>query len=330
MPECRVNRTGVVVIGRNEGARLQLCLEALVTKAQHVVYVDSGSTDLSVTMARSMGVTVVELDMQVPFTAARARNEGFHILAALASELDFVQFVDGDCEMQLGWMETGIHFLKLNPDVAIVSGRRRERYPEQSIYNRFCDFDWQLPIGETNFCGGDAMMRVDAFAQVGGFRESLIAGEEPELCVRIRQAGWKVWRLDAPMTLHDAAILRFSQWWKRTMRGGYAYTEGAFLHGGAPTRHFVRQARRIFFWGIILPAIILGGTILNPIFLASILVYPMQMFRLFLSDKAGLPIRDRCVKAVLFTLARFPEAVGQIRFLANYCFRRTGKLIEYK
>lgn len=325
-----MNRIGVVVIGRNEGGRLQRCLESLVTKAQKVVYVDSGSTDHSVAMARSMGVTVVELDMQVPFTAARARNEGFRALASMASGLEFVQFVDGDCEMQPGWMETGAQFLGSHPEVAIVSGRRRERHPEQSIYNRFCDFDWQLPIGETSFCGGDAMMRVDAFTQIGGFREGLIAGEEPELCVRIRQAGWKVWRLDAPMTLHDAAILRFSQWWKRTMRGGYAYTEGAFLHGRAPTRHFVRQARRIFFWGLVLPAIILGGAILNPLFLAAIFVYPLQMLRLFLSDKVSTSIRDRWVKAVLFTLARFPEAIGQLRFVANYCSRRTGKLIEYK
>ena len=71
---------GVVVIGRNEGQRLARCLQSQAERTDSVVYVDSGSTDGSVALAQSLGVQVLALDPRTPFTAARARNEGFAAL----------------------------------------------------------------------------------------------------------------------------------------------------------------------------------------------------------------------------------------------------------
>ena len=85
-----------------------------------------------------------------------------------------------------------------------------------------CIRDRDTPIGPARACGGDALMLYAAVQAVGGYRDSLIAGEEPELCLRLRQAGGEVWRIDAEMTLHDAALLRFGQWWRRTRRAGHA------------------------------------------------------------------------------------------------------------
>ncbi len=232
---------GAVVIGRNEGDRLRICLESILHLAVQTVYVDSGSTDSSVKMARDIGVEVVQLDMSIPFTAARARNEGFNRLLELEPGISYVQFVDGDCEMQHSWSEAALCFLQQHEYVAVVCGRRRERFPERSIYNLLCDIEWNTPIGEAKACGGDAMMRVQAFSGVQGFRNNLIAGEEPELCVRLRQAGWKIWRLVEEMTLHDAAMNRFSQWWKRSVRAGYAFAEGAAIHGAPPVGHWVEE-----------------------------------------------------------------------------------------
>ena len=74
---------GVVVIGRNEGQRLERCLRSLAQGADKVMYVDSGSTDGSLQLAANLGVEVLALDMSTPFTAARARNEGFAALHQL-------------------------------------------------------------------------------------------------------------------------------------------------------------------------------------------------------------------------------------------------------
>ena len=163
----------------------------------------------------------MNIDLSKPFTAARARNEGFARLREIDPNIHFVQFVDGDCEITVeGWIGKAKAELEAHSKTAVVCGRRRERFPLATIYNRLCDMEWNTPIGQAKACGGDAMIRVPAFVEVGGYDPTVIAGEEPEMCVRLRAAGWTVQRIDAEMTLHDAAMTRFSQWWKRSVRSG--------------------------------------------------------------------------------------------------------------
>ena len=316
-----------VVIGRNEGERLRRCLESLQGQVGRIVYVDSGSTDGSVEMARARGVEVVALDMGQPFTAARARNAGLERLRQ-GEEPDFVQFVDGDCEVRADWIGTAHSFLRDHPQVAVVCGRRRERFPEASIYNAQCDREWATPIGEARSCGGDALMRRTALDQVGGYDPRLIAGEEPEMCVRLRAKGWKIWRLDAEMTLHDAAMTRFGQFWKRARRAGHAYAEGAYLHGAPPERHCVAQHRRALIWGLALPLTILAAALLFGFWaLLAALIYPAQIVRL--ARRHGYS-KAAWQEATLLTLGKFAEARGAVEFHLNRRAGKRARLIEYK
>lgn len=325
-----------VVIGRNEGARLVECLASLardpeaVAAVMRVVYVDSGSTDGSVAAARAAGAEVVALDLGQPFTAARARNAG---LAALREGgpgcvPDLVQFVDGDCAVQPGWIAAARDFLLAHPRAGVVCGRRRERFPGASVYNRLCDAEWNTPVGRAKACGGDAMMRMNALQEVGGFDPRLIAGEEPELCLRLRAKGWEVWRIDAEMVLHDAAMTRFGQFWKRARRAGHAFAEGAALHGAPPERHGVAETRRALAWGAGLPlAILLGLALAGPAALGLALAYPAQVLRLGLRGGGDRAAWER---AALLTIGKFAEAQG----VAGYHWRRRRggrmRLIEYK
>lgn len=309
-----------IAIGRNEGQRLIDCLESLQGQVGRIVYVDSGSTDGSQDAAKARGAEVVTLDMSVPFTAARARNAG---LSVLDDDTPFIQFLDGDCCLQAGWLETARAHLKATPKAGVACGRRRERFPEATVYNALTDMEWDTPIGLARSCGGDALMRRAALQEVGGYNPRLIAGEEPEMCVRLRAAGWEVWRLDAEMTLHDAAMTRFGQWWQRTKRAGHAYAEGAALHGAPPERHNVAPLRRVVLWGLALPLLILLGALVTPWALALVLAYPAQICRLRMKGE-GWP------RAVFFTIGKFAEAQGVVLYHWRHWTGARSKLIEYK
>ncbi|MFO0954448.1 MAG: glycosyltransferase [Isosphaeraceae bacterium] len=339
---------GVVAIGRNEGERFKRCLEALRAQAAGaaVVYVDSGSTDGSVEHARACGVEVVALDMSRPFTAARARNAGFARLAESDPDLEFVQFLDGDCEVAEGWLSRAAETLRARPKAALVFGRRREREPERSVYNRLADMEWNIPIGhgegeEAVACGGDALVRAEAFRKVGGYDPSVPAGEEPELCRRLRADGWSVLRLDADMTWHDSAMLRFGQWAKRQFRTGYGGLDYStrFGHlGDDPFRSQIRSAR---FWGVALPlAVVVGAAaaalILGPIaalgvVLLGLLLPAVQALRIARRNRgrAG-DARSALAYGVLTVLGKVFQAAGQALYLRDRRAGRHARLIEYK
>lgn len=323
------NDVGVVAIGRNEGERLAACLVSVAGSAGQVVYVDSGSTDGSIGRADAMGVVVVELDPRMPFSAARARNSGFRRWRQLAPQGRYLQFVDGDCEVAAGWLERAAAFLDAHPDVAVVYGRLRERHPGNSVYNLLRDMEYDVPVGAARGCGGNAMMRAEAFEAAGGYRDDLICGEEPELCIRLRAAGWRVWHLDAPMAMHDAAMTRFSQWWRRAVRAGYGVALGADLHGGPPEYHSMREWYRTWVWGLGIPAAAAALAPWSPpAALVLLAAYPLQVLRIaMLGDRRP---RANWWRALFLVLSLFPGALGQLKYLAHRLLRRQSRLIEYK
>jgi GT2 family glycosyltransferase len=320
---------GFVAIGRNEGDRLLACLDSLAASGGGpIVYVDSGSSDGSVDAARARGADVVALDMTRPFTAARARNEGLRRLCEIAPGLELVQFIDGDCALAPDWIAKAAAFLGAQPDVAVVCGRRRERFPEASLYNRLCDLEWATPVGEARACGGDALMRIAALVEAGGYRDSLIAGEEPELCVRLRARGHRIWRLDAEMTLHDAAMTRFGQWWRRSERAGHAFAEVSALHARSPYGIWAHETRRALLWAGAAPAAIALALAVSPAFLAALLLYPAQVARLYWRHRGEGA--DALPRAALTVLAKFAEAKGALRYYLGRLGAGRRGLIEYK
>ena len=213
----------VVVIGRNEGVRLERCLRSVSRLNDpgcpvEVVYVDSASTDGSVDLAERMGARVIAIRAERT-TAALGRNAGWR-----QTHAPFVLFLDGDTTLDPNFVARAMPEFK-DPSVAVVWGNRRETNTSDSIYNQVLDLDWIYAPGLADFCGGDALTRRSTLEQVNGFDESLIAGEEPEMCRRLRAQNHKILHLDVPMTGHDLAITRWQQYWRRANRAGYAYAE---------------------------------------------------------------------------------------------------------
>ncbi|MGB7084706.1 MAG: glycosyltransferase [Phormidesmis sp.] len=326
---------GVVAIGRNEGDRLIRCLESLkryLPETVPIIYVDSGSTDKSVAEAHIRDVNVIELDMSIPFTGARARNAGFEYLVEQFPQTQYVQFIDGDCELIPGWIEAATEALETSPKLAIVFGRLRERFPEASPYNQLADIEWDVPIGEVNACGGISLMRAEPVQAVGGFNAAMICGEEPELCIRLRQRGWRLRRIDADMAFHDIDMHRFDQWWKRSVRGGWAVAEGAAMYGTMPEQYMRRESISGWLWGAGIP---LGAIALawftHGFTLAFFAAYLLLLFKIYqYRRQLGDDSQKSLLYAFFCVISKVPQAIGQSKYWVNRWRQKPATLIEYK
>ncbi|WP_242523547.1 glycosyltransferase [Microbulbifer salipaludis] len=346
---------GFVVIGRNEGERLRRCLESILEQSialrremlgsesdsdesvsdlilTPIVYVDSGSDDGSVDCAKNLGCDVVQLAATRPFTAARARNAGLERLIEISPAVEFVQFIDGDCSLQPGWLSKAIAFSSVNPEAAIVCGRRREVYPQKTVYNALCDIEWDTPIGESNACGGDFFARRIAIESVQAFNSDMIAGEEPEMCFRLRKENWRIWRIDCEMTSHDAAMTSFRQFWLRNVRAGFAYAERCAMHATKKRPYCVREISSIFFWAFLIPVAALTlAPAFAPISILILMAYPAIVIRIFLRRiKLRNSIRRSFVYSMFTLLAKFPQFLGATKYFFTQLAGRKAAIIEYK
>lgn len=322
---------GVIVIGRNEGERLMRCLESIASKGVKIVYVDSNSTDDSVAVARRHGAVVVQLDMSIPFCAARARNAGYQKLIECHPQLSYVQFIDGDCEIVGHWLAFAAESLLNRPGHAIVAGWLREKSPEASIYNRLGDLEWNFSgTGEVDAVGGIFMIRREAFNSVGGFDPTVAAGEEPELCKRLIEKGWRLIRLDREMALHDLAMTRFSQWWRRMVRSGYGSMDVAQRFGVAK---FAHNNWRVRIWSAWLISLLVtaGFTLDSRITLLLFALWPVQFFRIAIRTwRKGQPVQVAAAYAFLMMIAFLPQIAGQAMYFADRLRNRSFRLVEYK
>lgn len=320
----------VVLIGRNEGARLVAALESLKTLQAIVIYVDSGSKDASVAMARGAGATVVELSDDKPFTAARGRNAGFD---ALGGDIpDFVQFIDGDCRVNHDWIATAAAELAKNPEVGIVTGWRSEINRDASVYNAMCDWEWHRPAGEIMTCGGDMMVRSSTFVKVGGFDETVIAAEDDEFCIRVRATGASMRRLPLDMTYHDADMTRFSQWWSRCIRSGHGFAQVGAMHDG----YFATERKRVLVYGAIIPAIALVLALVFPTaigvgLLGIAALYGVSYYRSVRGlMREGLPPKEALHHGIFLVISKFPNLIGMGVFVWRRARGHKMNIIEYK
>ena len=325
----------VVVIGRNEGQRLAACLQSIhainpIEGDIELIYVDSMSHDGSPALAASLGAKVLCVQPTRP-CAAFGRNAGWR-----AATAPFILFLDGDTLLHPDFIQTALSAMA-DEQIAIVWGHRRESHPEQSLYNRALDLDWIYAPGITAFCGGDALMRRAVLEQVSGFSEDLIAGEEPELCQRIRATGKFILHIDQAMTLHDLAMTSFKAYWKRALRAGHAYAEVSQrmkttsfpLWGDECKRNAMRASVLL---GLPVAAIILSASLANELPLVALLcAYALLILRS--AYKARWKSRDVFTLLLYGVHSHFqqiPIAIGQLGYWLNRLRNKKQDLIEYK
>lgn len=320
-------RLGIVVIGRNEGERLRQALQSVRRDASTgveriVLYVDSGSTDGSLELAISMGVSSHSLDPVQPFSAARARLEGAEQLMKENPDLQFIQFLDGDCVLHGSWLRIAVNYLQQRSEAGIVCGKLEEDAPERSAYNRLNAIRWRgAQIGEVAACGGIFLIRASVYTSAGGFDPRLLTGEEADLCSRVRASGHRVVRLNTPMASHDSNLLTFRDWWRRAVWGGYGDALEYQIRSGdvSPARR--RETRSVILWVLVVPLAAIAGIFLS-LWRTWLLVVPALCLLgyaavlarvVWFRRQRGDSYQDAVLYSILNTVRKVPYGIGFVR-----------------
>ncbi len=326
----------VVVIGRNEGERLSRCLQSVqamrgLAGVVETIYVDSNSRDNSVALARACGAKVLEVKPERP-SAALGRNAGWR-----EAQGEYVLFLDGDTVLHGDFVAQSLAEFS-DPKVAVVWGHRREIHPEQSLFNRVLDLDWIYPPGPSEFCGGDAIMRRSVLEEVDGFDAGLIAGEEPELCQRMRAKGYAILHVDRPMTGHDLAMTGWPAYWRRAFRAGYAYADVSDRLKDGPFPLWLREARRNRVHALTLLALpllaVFAGLALGSWWPPAMAAMLLGALAIRTALKVRWKAHDQPLTLMLYGihshLQQIPICFGQFAWMRDRRSRQKRPLIEYK
>ena len=311
----------VVIIGVNSEKTLSSCIQSVLQSrytrgAVRIFYVDGGSTDGSVPLAKGFdSVTVIEIHPEFP-TPGLGRNAGWR-----AGSAPLVQFLDSDTLMDPDWLSKAAGALA--PETGAVRGNRDEIAPQASVYNWIGQLEWNAPPGECEAFGGDVLVRRSVLEETGGYDEVLVGGEDPELSQRVRLKGWKIIQLDEPMTRHDLAMTSVRQYWKRCFRTGYGFaavtsrfgfrSKGFWLH--ELIRIVVRGGGFLFFALLAFLGLFEGPWGLLYLAPGLLLLFFPRLFRVgyFMADKKLA--RDQAkTYAMHCSLVVIPEFFGLTRF----------------
>ncbi len=310
---------GVVIIGVNVKNHLADCVRS-VRAADYpqdliaITYVDGGSTDGSEQIAgRLGGIAVIALNDAHP-TPGRGRNAGWK-----AAQAPLIQFLDADTTVDPHWFKRAV--TALNGHVAAVCGWRREKYPQKNVFHKLTQMEWRYETGPCRYFGGDVLIRRQTLAATGGFDESLVAGEDPELSYRIRHQAGRIVRIDAAMTTHDINMGTWRQYWKRACRSGYAYAEIGLRFVNRKEKLWFRELLRVSAVALLPPAVAAAGIAMGHAAVAgvmAVLIIGRPFLRLH-----RIKTESQCnwAEALLYaghaTVVIYPQFCGVVRYLAG-------------
>jgi type II secretory pathway predicted ATPase ExeA len=299
-------------------------LNSLPDSAKFVIAAGAGEDGLAA--AKEAGVDIVEISDGPG--GGRARNAGYRRLKKDNPGLRYVHFLEAGSMLAPGWLAHAEKFMARRPEVAVLDGRTILDQRRATVLDRVLAAASDRPPGEIQAAGPNALFRVDAFEQAGGFRGDIVADATGDLCVRLRRRGAHVWRSDAVMATVEAGRLTFKGWRLETMRIGFASAAGAALHGAPPERYGVKEQSRAFFWGGLLPALIAVAAVLSAfasgafggsaavgvaaVFVFGLTVYGLKAAVAAMSDQA--PPGASWSYGFYSTLGRFPEFAGVLRY----------------
>lgn len=312
----------IVVIGLNEADNLAKTFRAIQQVKYppnliEVIYVDSGSTDDSLSIARDYcDKCFVE---NVHPSAGRNRNRGL-----TEAKHDIVHFIDGDMAVDSNYLIKAVSILK-DKDVQAVVGQLEEQ--SKGIWNRLATLvsnDLKRDEGYTDFTSTGATYVRTALLSIDGYDERILRGQEIELGVRFKQAGYKIWSTLQVMGQHNYGNSSLYHYLLRFRANAKSLVQVAVLQG---ENSYFKKARKRLYKSLIrfVVLIVVGGCLLiKEYYLAFSLFYLAMVLyssRSMMCKKNPTPlialaIASRLIGEVFFYWGLFEE-LGRYLFASD-------------
>ena len=242
-----------------------------------IIVADSLSTDNTRELALAKDATVVCLD------DARDRCCGVgHQLGWLHSEGDYLLLLDGDMELEPGFLDTAVAFLQNNPEYAGVAGSvEMDDAANYEFKSRKQRLHLIYPLGDTDHLGGGGLYRRSAIEEIGYLTNLNLHGyEEAELGIRLLAAGYKLRRLDVPYFRHASYTMPTFKMLAYRWRNGFLWAPGELLRNAWGKKHFraaFKVVRNEFIFTIYLLLLLLSMLSFSPV-IFSITLLPLLAF----------------------------------------------------
>ncbi|MEO6430322.1 MAG: glycosyltransferase [Nitrosospira sp.] len=322
----RKGYVSILIKAFNEETGIANCLAAAVREARsidgEVILVDSLSTDRTVEIARSYPVRIVQFSCTEDRGCGAAVQLGYQFAAG-----EYIYVLDGDMELQPGFIARALDVLAAEPDVAGVGGKLLDTQIRNAMDAKRAETVGSVKNRtEVDELGGGGLYRREAIESVGylGHRW-LPAFEEAELGFRLRAAGWRLFRLPNVAVLHTGHAESSWGMLRRLWKNGRAHAGGILLRlafGKTWWWHAVRKQ-----WSVVLtPAIHLttfgiavmrGGSLLD-----TLEAWLLLEFGVWMCAWLALCIKKRNMALAAFSLVNWhiltvAALLGASRVLAD-------------
>ena len=211
-------KVSVIIPAKNAEQTIAKTIEALLnqdTKPLEIIVVDGGSLDRTVEMAlrySSKGVRVVKEPPHKGNVPAIGRNFGARLARG-----DILLFIDPDCIPERSLITKVLKTLS-NPKVGAYSVIVRDG--KGTVLSRAWHF-LQLQI-EYDFAPSRVLaVKKEIFDRVGGFDETLPAGEDNDFSYRVMSLGYSIVIDKETVVLHDddhaaslSGIIKLLRWYR--------------------------------------------------------------------------------------------------------------------
>lgn len=173
----------VLIPAYNEEDNILKCLESIHRQTYpndryEIIVMDNGSTDSTYSLALGVGCRVIDAK---GLSIGGVRNIGANL-----SNGEVLAYIDADCVAGNDWLDNGVDILYKNSEVGAVGGKCY--VPDGATWVQRA-WGWKCPefeMREANILStGSFFVKTNVFIEVGGFNDSLTAGEDTEISRKI-------------------------------------------------------------------------------------------------------------------------------------------------